>query len=190
MTTPENSSLGTGTSAARPAGEATRTQSGSENTEGPAGPLAEIGVPGPGSTAVAAGSVPRIRKTLQRPGPARDPGSAAALKMLTLRPVFVTAVPRHHIEPRTADGSRLVHDRATSELVVVYSPRFIDQFRAGHHAGLWYLRAKADVAATPRSAGFATPGAAIEAVRAGQWGLGRSRVEHERAGKHFRVIWS
>ena len=76
--------------------------------------------------------------------------------MLTLRPVFTTPVPRHHVESRAADGALVVHDRATSEQFVVYSPRFVDQFRAGHHAGLWYMRPARDVGATPRSRGFRT----------------------------------
>jgi hypothetical protein len=110
--------------------------------------------------------------------------------MLTLRPVFATPVPRHHIESRAPDGSRLVHDRATSEWFVVYSPRFVDQFKAGHRAGLWYLRPSADVEGTPRSVGFSTVRAAVEAVRAGDWSLSRSRPDRERPGKPCSVIWS
>ncbi len=110
--------------------------------------------------------------------------------MLTLRPVFATPVPRHHVAPRAPDGSRLVHDRATSERFVVYSPRFVYQFKAGHRAGLWYLRSSTDVAATPRSVGFSTASAAVEAVRAGDWRLSHSCPNHDRPGKHCRVIWS
>jgi hypothetical protein len=110
--------------------------------------------------------------------------------MLTLRPVFATSVPRHHVESRAADGSRLIHDRATSEQFVVYSPRFVDQFRAGHHAGLWYLRGSTDVGTTPRSAGFATLRAAVLALRTGDWRLSHRRPEHNRARKSCRIIWS
>ena len=122
--------------------------------------------------------------------PPRYPGSAEALNMLTLRPVFTTPVPRHHVESRAPDGSRLVHDRATSERFVVYSPRFVDQFKAGHRAGLWYLRPSTDVEATPRSVGFPTALAAVEAVRAGEWRLSRSHPDRDRPGKPCRVIWS
>jgi hypothetical protein len=110
--------------------------------------------------------------------------------MLTLRPVFATPVPRHHIESRAPDGSRLVHDRATSEQFVVYSPRFLYQFKAGHRAGLWYLRLRTDVEATPRSVGFPTVRAAVEAVRAGDWRLSRPRPSRDRPGKPCRIIWS
>ena len=129
-------------------------------------------------------------KTAKRRWPPRYPGSAEALNMLTLRPVFATPVPRHHVEPKAPDGSRLVHDRATSERFVVYSPRFVYQFRGGHHAGLWYLRPITDAGATPRSVGFPTARAAVEALRTGGWRLSRSRPYRDRAGKPCRVIWS
>jgi hypothetical protein len=107
--------------------------------------------------------------------------------MLTLRPVFATPVPRHHVEPRGPDGSRLVHDRATNERFVVYSPRLVHEFRAGHRAGLWYLRPIAELDTTPRSAGFPSAHAAVEALRAGTWRASRSR--RQSAGKPCRVIW-
>ena len=129
-------------------------------------------------------------KTTKRQWPPRMPGSAAALNMLTLRPVFATPVPRHHVEPRAADGSRLVHDRATSERFVVYSPRFVYQFKAGNRAGLWYVRHITDVEDLPGSVGFPTARAAVEAVRAGNWRLVRSRPDRDRPGKPCRVIWS
>jgi hypothetical protein len=110
--------------------------------------------------------------------------------MLTLRPVFTTPVPRHHVERRAPDGSRLVHDRATSEQFVVYSPRFAYQFKAGHRAGLWYLRPSTEVEGTPHSAGFLTARSAVEAVRAGDWRLSRSRPGRERPDKPCHVIWS
>jgi hypothetical protein len=119
----------------------------------------------------------------------RYPESVEALKMLTLHPVFATPVPRHHVEPRCADGSRLVLDRATRERFIVYSPRYVAQFRAGHRAGRWYLRATSDSSNAPRSLGFATAGAAVEALRAGEWGTARSRPDHRLAGTRVRVIW-
>jgi hypothetical protein len=126
----------------------------------------------------------------KRRWPPRIPGSAEALNLLTLRPVFATPVPRHHVESRAPDGSRLVQDRATSERFVVYSPRFIYQFKAGHRAGLWYLRPSADVEATPRSVGFPTARAAVEAMRADRWSLSRLRPNHECPRNPCRVIWS
>jgi hypothetical protein len=83
-----------------------------------------------------------------------------------------------------------VHDRATSERFVVYSPRFVDEFRAGHHAGLWYLRATTNVGVTPQSAGFPTVRAAVDALRTGQWGPSHLRPDHRRPGKRCRVMWS
>ncbi len=122
--------------------------------------------------------------------PARYPGCVEALKMLTLRPVLATPLPRHHVEPRAVDGSRLVHDRATSERFVVYSPRFVEEFRAGHRAGLWYLRTTNDLGTAPRSKGFSTAGGAVDALRAGVWRVSRSHPEPNRARKPFRVRWS
>jgi hypothetical protein len=118
------------------------------------------------------------------------PGSAEALSMLTLRPVFTTPVPRHHVEPRAADGALLVHDRATSEQFVVYLPRFVHQFRAGHNAGLWYLRPARDLGATPRSTGFRTAQAAVEALRGGVWRLPAVKGRVHRSGTDCRVNWS
>jgi hypothetical protein len=107
--------------------------------------------------------------------------------MLTLRPVFATPVPRHHVEPRGPDGSRLVHDRATNERFVVYSPRLVPEFRGGHRAGLWYLRPIAELGAKPRSAGFPSVSAAVDALLAGNWRASRPR--RQPAGKPCRVIW-
>lgn len=118
------------------------------------------------------------------------PGSAEALSMLTLRPVFTTPVPRHHVEPRAADGTLVVHDRATNEQFVVYSPRFVYQFRAGHHAGLWYLRPVRDDGATPRSKGFHTAQAAVEALRGGVWRLPDAKGRMARRGTSCRISWS
>ena len=110
--------------------------------------------------------------------------------MLTLRPVFTTPVPRHHVEPRAADGALVVYDRATSEQFVVYSPRFVYQFRAGHHAGLWYLRPQRDAGATPRSKGFHTAQAAVDALRGGAWRLPDAKGRMARRGTSCRISWS
>jgi hypothetical protein len=130
------------------------------------------------------------RKKSKARWPPRYPGCAAALSMLTLRPVFATPVPRHHVERKAPDGSRQVYDRAASERFVVYSPRFVYQFRAGHHAGLWYLRPLTDVGAIPRSVGFPTARAAVEALRAGDWRPSRSSPYRDRHPKPCRVSWS
>jgi hypothetical protein len=74
----------------------------------------------PQDTAAAAQS--QECKTSSRRKRRTYPGSAEALSMLTLRPVFATPVPRHHVKPRAADGTLVVHDRATNEQFVVYSP--------------------------------------------------------------------
>src|SRR5271168_901096 len=68
------------------------------------------------------------------------PGSAQALAMLTLLPVFATPVPRLHVEPKAPDGRLMVYDRASDKRFVVYTPRFRAQFNDGHRAGLWYVR--------------------------------------------------
>jgi hypothetical protein len=132
-------------------------------------------------------SASKKSKGARRHWPPRIPGAREALKMLTLRPVFATPVPRHHVEPRGPDGSRLVHDRATNERFVVYSPRLVHEFRAGHRAGLWYLRPIAELDTTPRSAGYPSAHAAVEALRAGTWRACRSR--RQPVGKPCRVIW-
>ena len=99
----------------------------------------------------------------------RHAGCHDAMRMLTLRPVFATPVPRLRVGPRAPDGTFRVHDRAKSEDLVVYSPRFLYQFRAGHHAGQWYVRPATDVGMDPYSPGFPTAQCAIDAIRAGRW---------------------
>jgi hypothetical protein len=84
----------------------------------------------------------------------------------------------------------LVHDRATSDKFVVYSPRFVQQFHAGYHAGLWYLRRVMDRETTPRSVGFPTARAAVEALRAGGSLLPRRQGAHDRLALPLRIIWS
>jgi hypothetical protein len=116
------------------------------------------------------------------------PGSAQALAMLTLWPVFATPVPRLHVQPRAPDGRLIVYDRAMGEQLVVYAPRCVSEFRGGHRAGQWYLRPVADVGTTPRSRAFATPRAAIEALKVGRWSL--SSTPRFRPDPRLRVIWS
>ncbi len=118
------------------------------------------------------------------------PGAIEALALLTSRPIFYTPVPRHHVEPRAADGTVIVHDRATDEHLLIYSPRFTNQLRAGHHGGLWYVRHAADVGDSPRSVGYRTAQAAIDALRGGEWKplQEKGSAQSPRAG--CRVSWS
>jgi hypothetical protein len=112
----------------------------------------------------------------------------AAMTLLTLRPVFATPVPRLHVEPKAPDGTLLIHDRATSDSFVVYSPRFHRQFHAGHHAGKWYLRPLQDLGAAPCSPAFPAAGLAVDALRTGRW---RTSAETSfTSRKRPRVIWS
>jgi len=98
--------------------------------------------------------------------------SSRALAMLTLLPVDAPTVPRIHVEPRQPNGALRVLDRITGEQFLVYTPRFTVQFRAGHRAGLWYVRPVNHVGIDLKSYGFATARAAIEAVTAGRWSRG------------------
>ena len=151
-------------------------------------PEQEIVPPQPEQVAPDAASRLQKTKATRRSRPRRIPGSADALSMLTKCPVVATPIPRHHVERRGPDGSRMILDRATSEQFVVYSPRLVPEFRAGHHAGLWYLRRVTEPGTTPSSAGYPSARAAMQALLAGQWGAVRSRSRS--AGKRIRVIWS
>jgi hypothetical protein len=119
--------------------------------------------------------------------PVARAGSARALAMLMRHPLSSAPVPRHHVEPRVVDGTLIVNDRASDEQFKVYTPRFLSQFRSGHHAGLWYLRPVADAGTTPRSRGFATARDAVEALRDASWSLSVPTARHRHAG--CRVIW-
>jgi hypothetical protein len=114
--------------------------------------------------------------------------SRAALAMLTLRPVLARSVPRHHVEPKAPDGVLIVHDRATSDQFVIYSPRFVPQFQAGHRAGKWYLRPLTDLGAAPCSPAFPAAGDAVNALRAGRWSI--PAETRNRSRKRLRVSWS
>jgi hypothetical protein len=133
---------------------------------------------------------PQKRKASRQRSHRTYPGSIEMLAMLTLRPVFATPVPRYHVEPRAADGAILVHDRATSEQFVVYLPRFVSQFQAGHQARLWYLRLVTDIGVTPRSAGFPTAHAAVEALRAGVWSVPRANRTGDPRRTRCKIKWS
>jgi hypothetical protein len=146
-------------------------------------PAAKVGEPVPAARF-------RKDKTSTPRWPPPYPGSADALSLLTLHPVFATPLPRHHVAPRAPDGKLVVEDRATGERFVVYSPRFACQFRAGHHAGQWYLRPAADAGTAPRSVGFPAPRAAVEALRADDWRLRHVRRNRAPKDAHCRVIWA
>jgi hypothetical protein len=101
----------------------------------------------------------------------RYPCSAQALALLTLHPVQTSAVPLLHIGTRAPNGTLMVYDRASGRRFVVYSPRFIHEFRAGHRTGLWYFRSATNVEPDPQSQGYTTARAALEALRLGQSAL-------------------
>jgi hypothetical protein len=112
--------------------------------------------------------------------------SARALTMLTLIPVGATPLPRIHVRPRHPDGTLRVMDRPTGQNLIVYTPRFIHQFCAGHRAGRWYVRPSTFVGSVPQSPGFATARAAIEALSSGRWSA--LSLLTERAGRVPRVL--
>lgn len=120
--------------------------------------------------------------------PNRCSASLHALAWLTRQPVFASSLPRFHVKPRWVDGTLLVHDRASDEQFQVYTPRFVSQFRAGHRAGVWYLRPAGDLESAPRSPGFPTAGDAIGAIRSGSWRPSKAPIR--RAYARCRVIWS
>lgn len=140
------------------------------------------GLPSPRPTAPGAPAPP--------PAPRRRPtdgSSARALAMLTRRPVFAAALPQLHVSGRAVDGSIVVDDRGDERRVRVYTPRLNSQFRAGYHAGLWYLRTPGDVEPSPRSPGYRTQADALNSLRA----ISRGRTSPSaRGGAPCRVIWS
>jgi hypothetical protein len=121
-----------------------------------------------------AGGVPSIGP---RPGSLRSRSrrrsisASRALAMLTLLPVHATSVPRVHVEPRQPDGTLRVLDRFTGQQLIVYTPRFTQQFRAGHRSGRWYVRHVNHVGTDPTSQSFPTARGAIQGVTAGRWRL-------------------
>ncbi len=127
-------------------------------------------------------------KTSKRRGQRKVRECQAAMTLLALRPVFATPVPRLHVGPKAPDGTLLIHDRATSDSFVVYSPRFDRQFLAGHHAGKWYLRPLKDLGVAPRSPAFPAAGLAVDALRTERWSTSAEATFTSR--ERPRVIWS
>ncbi len=108
--------------------------------------------------------------------------------MLTLLPVHDAPVNRVHVANRQPDGTLRVFDRPTGQHLLVYTPRFTEQFRAGHRASRWYVRPLIYVGVKPQSHGFATARGAIEAVSSGTWNLTAPVAKH-RGPLALRVIW-
>jgi hypothetical protein len=99
-----------------------------------------------------------------------------------------TAAASAAFEPKAPDGTLLIHDRATSDSFVVYSPRFVRQFHAGHHAGKWYLQPLKDLGAAPCSRAFPAAALAVDALRTDRWSTSAKAGFTSR--KRPRVIWS
>jgi hypothetical protein len=188
MSTPKGSIPTAGSSADAPADTAPRASGDGNKWRESWTAEQEIVPPRPEQAAPDAATRLQKTKATRRSRPRRIPGSADALLMLTKCPVVATLIPRHHVERPGPDGSRMILDRATNEQFVVYSPRLVPEFRAGHHAGLWYLRRVTEPGTTPSSAGYPSARAATQALLAGQWRAGRSRTRS--GGKRIRVIWS
>jgi hypothetical protein len=129
-----------------------------------------------------------VAKTVKRRYQRRFRGCQAAIAMLTLRPVFTTPIPRHRVEPKAPDGTLIIHDRTTHDSFVIYSPRFVHQFHAGHQAGKWYLRPLTDLGPAPCSQAFPAAGLAVNALRAGRWSIAAETCCRSRTSP--RVIWS
>jgi hypothetical protein len=146
--------------------------------------------PGTSASAAPVGAAPPAGRIPAPPRLAsRRPSvsTARALAMLTLQPVHATSVPRVHVEPRQPDGTLRVLDRPTGEQLIVYTPRFTLQFRAGHRSGRWYVRPITHVGSDPRSLSYPTARGAIEAVTAGRWSLGSCSAKG--TDPRLRVIW-
>ena len=137
---------------------------------------------------------PRLQPKPDPAGPSRtarrrprNQASQRALAMLKLFPVAAATVPRIHIEkPASVEGLR-IFDRPTGQRLVVYTPRFNSQFKAGHHSGRWYVRPVDDAGLEPLGPSFATAKAAVEAVASGRWSF--TALLAERQGLRLRVIW-
>ncbi len=137
-----------------------------------------------------AGGVPSIGP---RPGSLRSRSrrrsisASRALAMLTLLPVHATSVPRVHVEPRQPDGTLRILDRFTGQQLIVYTPRFTQQFRAGHRSGRWYVRLVTHVGIDPMSQSFPTARCAVQGVTAGRWSPRSSSAKGPQ--EKVRVIW-
>jgi len=134
------------------------------------------------------GGVPSVGPTPASPRPRRRSISASRdLAMLSLLPVHATSVPRVHVEPRQPDGTLRILDRFTGQQLIVYTPRFTQQFRGGHRSGRWYIRPVTHVGPDPTSQSYLTARGAIQGVTTGRWNL-RSRSA-KGTNEQVRVIW-
>ena len=131
--------------------------------------------------------IPPAGTCLQKRRRRRSGESARALAMLNLLPVHALPVPKVHVEPRRPDGSIAVFDRPTGTQLIVYTPRFDRQFRAGHRGGSWYVRPLIELGSEPVSLAFPTAKAAIDAVAEGRWRQGIRASS--RGGPLIRVLW-
>jgi hypothetical protein len=130
-----------------------------------------------------------IERGRGRPKPrCRALSSRRALAMLARLPIHAAAVPCLHVQPRLPDGTLRVLDRPTGRQLIIYTPQYTPQFRAGHRARRWYVRLSAHVGCEPESPSFATARSAIEAVAMGRWSL--DSLMSLRAGLPLRVVWT
>jgi hypothetical protein len=110
------------------------------------------------------------------------------MAMFTWLPIDAAALPRVHVEPRRPDGTLRLLDRFTGQQLIVYTPRYTQQFRAGHLFKHWYIRPLTHVGIEPVSQGYPTARAAVEDVTTGCWS-----IRSERAGaaqNRIPVIWT
>ncbi|WP_165253407.1 hypothetical protein [Paludisphaera soli] len=118
--------------------------------------------------------------------------SARDLAMLRVAPIYSAPLPRVHVGPSQAAGALRVFDRSSGEEILVYTPIYDAQFKAGHRAGRWYVRSAAGGTGLPRSIAFTTAREAVEAVAADAWRL--RIVSPDAAGRsgqpRVRVIWT
>jgi hypothetical protein len=111
------------------------------------------------------------------------------MAMLRLAPLGGFALPRLHVEPRQAAGGLRVFDRPSGSHVLVYTPSYSSQFRAGHRAGRWYVRSTTHVGGRPQSHAFDTAREAVEAVGRGDWALTAERPAATPPPPRLRVVW-
>jgi hypothetical protein len=153
------------------------------NTQGTTGPE-DRGTDHPGSGRAV---IPPVGTPWPKRRRRRSRESARALAMLSLLPVHALPVPKVHVEPRRPDGSIAVFDRPTGTQLIVYTPRFDRQFRAGHCGGSWYVRPLIELGSEPVSLAFPTAKEAIDAVAEGRWRKGVR--PSSRGSPLIRVIW-
>ncbi len=127
-----------------------------------------------------------IPKFVRRP---TAPSSARDMAMLRQSPIDAFALPHLHVEPRQVGGGLRVLDRASGTRVLVYTPSYTSQFRAGHRAGRWYVRSLTHVGGQPQSLDFASARAAVEAVGRGAWSREAANAAPVPTGPRLRVVW-